>query len=160
MFRRFTLWLNPINSLALVQSLSPVQLFVLPWTAAHQASLSFSICWSLLKLMSIKLVMPSNHLILCYPLLLLPSIFPNISVFSIRSLHQVAKVLELYQGLCTRWLKYWSCGFSISPSNRIFSVDFLWDWLVWAPYSPSDSWNWFVTIRREKLKVWENGPVC
>ena len=65
-----------------VQSLSCVQLFVTPWTAAHQASLSFTNPWSLLKLMSIKLVIPSNHLILCRPLLLLPSIFPSIRIFS------------------------------------------------------------------------------
>ena len=65
-----------------VQSLSRVQLFVTPWTAARQASLSFTISWSLLKLMSIESMMPSNHLILCHPLLLLPSIFPSIRIFS------------------------------------------------------------------------------
>ena len=81
---------------ALVQSLSCVRLFVNPWTAAHQASLSITNSWSLLKLMSIKSVMLSNHLILCHPLLLLPSVFPSIRVFSNESvfLHQVAKVLE------------------------------------------------------------------
>ena len=80
-----------------------------PWTAAHQASLSISNSWSLLKLMSIKSVMPSNHVILCHPLLLLPSIFPSIRVFSIES------VLHI------RWIgasKYWSFSFSISPSNE------------------------------------------
>ena len=77
-----------------VQSLSRVQLFVTPWAAARQASLSFTNSQSLLKLMSIKSVMPSNHLILCRPLLLLPSIFPSIRVFSNPS-HQVAKVLEI-----------------------------------------------------------------
>ena len=89
-----------------VQSLSRVQLFVTPGTAACQASLSFTNSWSLLKLMSIESVMPSNHLILCCPLLLLPSIFPSISVFSNES------VLHI------RWPKYWSFRFIISPSNE------------------------------------------
>ena len=87
-----------------VQSLSRVRLIVTPWTAGHQASLSITNSQSLLKLMSIKSVMPSNHLILCCPLLLLPSIFPSIRVFSNESI------------LCVRWPKYWS--FSISPSNE------------------------------------------
>ena len=88
-----------------VQSLSHTQLFVTPWTAACQASLSISNSWSLLKLMSIESVMPSNHLILCRPLLLLPSIFPSIRVlFNESTLH-------------IRWPKYWSFSFSISPSN-------------------------------------------
>ena len=91
--------------LGLVQLLSCVPLFGTPWTAAHQASLSFTISWSLLKLMSIELVMPSNHLILCFPLLFLPSVFPSIRVFSNESF------------LHTRWPKYWSFSFSISPSN-------------------------------------------
>ena len=78
-----------------VQLLSRVLLFASPWTAAHQASLSFTISWSLLKLMSIELMMPSNYLILCCPLLLLSSIFPSIRVFPNESSHQVAKVLEL-----------------------------------------------------------------
>ena len=76
----------------------------IPWTTAHQASLSFTISGSLLKLMSIESAMPSNHLILCHPLLLLPSIFPSIRVFSNES------------ALCMRWPKYWS--FSISPSSE------------------------------------------
>ena len=75
-----------------VESLSRIRLFVTPWTVSHQASLSVTISWSLLKLMSIKSVMPSDHLILCHPLLLLPSLFPSIRV---SSLHQVAKGLEL-----------------------------------------------------------------
>ena len=77
--------------------LSSVQLFVIPWTAAHEASLSFTISWSLLKFLSIESVMLSNHLILCHPFLLLPSIFPSIRVFSTEKAlqHQVAKVLEL-----------------------------------------------------------------
>ena len=81
-------------------------IFETPWTAACQASLSFSISWSLLKLMSIKSVMPSNHLILCHPILLLPSILPSIRVFSNDS------VLHI------RWPKYWSFSFSISSSNE------------------------------------------
>ena len=87
-----------------VQWLSHVQLIVAPWTAVHQASLSFTISWSLLRLMTIELVMSSNHLILCHSLLLLPSIFPTIKVFSNES------------ALCIRWPKYWS--FSISPSKN------------------------------------------
>ena len=95
-----------ICSFVVVQSLCRVQLFVTPWTAAHQASLSFTISWSLLKLMSIESVMPSNHLILCCALLLLPSIFPSIRVFSNES------------ALHIRWPKYWSISFSISPSDE------------------------------------------
>ena len=93
-------------SISSVQSLSRVQVFVTPWTAAHLASLSITNSQSLLKLMSIESVTPSNHLILCCPLLLLPSIFPNIRVFSSES------------ALHIRWPKYWSFSFSISPSNE------------------------------------------
>ena len=89
-----------------VQSLSCVQLFVTPWTAACQASLSITNSRSSLKLMSIESVMPSNHLILCCPLLLLPSIFPTIRVFSNES------------SLRIRWPKYWSFSINISPSNE------------------------------------------
>ena len=92
-----------INS---VQSLSRVQLFVTPWTAARQASLSITISRNLLKLMSIKSVMPSNQLILCHLLLLLPLMFPSIRVFSNESV------------LGIRWPKYWSLSFSISSSNE------------------------------------------
>ena len=89
-----------------------------PWTAARQASLSITNSQSLLKLMSIELVMPSNHLILCRPLLLLPSIFPSISVFSNES------VLHI------RWPKQWSFSFSISPSNEYLGlISFRMDWL-------------------------------
>ena len=88
------------------QFLSCVQLFVIPWTAASKASLSITNSWSLLKLMSTELMMPSNHLILCHPLLLLPSIFPSIRVFSNESV------------LLFRWRKYCSFSFSISPSNE------------------------------------------
>ena len=94
-----------------------VQLFATPWTAARQASLSFAISWSMLKLMSIELVMPSNHLILCLPLLLLPSIFPSIRVFSNES------------ALCIRWPKYWSFSFSINPSKEYSGlISFRIDW--------------------------------
>ena len=101
-----------------VQSLSRVWLLVTPWTAACQVSLSIINSWSLLKLMSIELVMPSNHHILCRPLLLLPSIFPSIRVFSNESV------------LSIRWSKYWNFSFSISPSNEYsglisFRIDFL-----------------------------------
>ena len=94
-----------------------VQLFATPWTAARQASLSFTISQSLLKLMSIESVMPSNHLILCCPLFLLPSIFPSISVFSSESTLQ------------TRGPKYWSFSFSISPCNEYSGlISFRIDW--------------------------------
>ena len=105
------------GSISLLQLLSHVQLFVTPRTAAHQASLSISNFWSLLKLMSIKLVMPSNRLILCRPLLLLPSVFFSIRVFSNES------VLHI------RWPKYWSFSFSISPSNEYSGlISFKSDW--------------------------------
>ena len=94
------------HQFSLVQSLSRVRLFSTPWTAAHQASMSITNSRSLLKLMSIESVMPSNHLILCRPLLLPPSIFPSIRVSSSESV------------LCIRWPKYWSFSFSISPSNE------------------------------------------
>ena len=111
-----------IYKICLVQSLSCVWLFV-----AHQASLSITNFQSLLKLMSIKSVMPSNHLILCRPLLLLPSVFPIIRVFSNES------VLHI------RWPKYWRFSFSISPSNEYSSpISFRMDWLE-IPCSPRDS---------------------
>ena len=101
-----------------VQSLSCVQLFATPWTAACQASLSITNFWSLLKLMSFDSVMPSSHLILCHPLLLPASIFPSIRVFSSES------VLHI------RWPKYWSFSFSISPSNEHSGlISFRMDWL-------------------------------
>ena len=100
-----------------IRSLSHVRLFVTQWTAACQASLSFTISQSLLKLMSIETMMPSNHLILCHPLLLLLSIFPSIKVFSSESL------------LCIWWPNYWSFSFSISPSNEYSGLISFWiDW--------------------------------
>ena len=105
-------------SVQFVQSLSCVRLFATPWTAAHQASLSITNSWSLPKLMSIELVMPFNHLILCRPLLLLPSIFPSIRVFSNES------------ALHIRWPKYWSFSFNISPCNQHPGlISFMMDWL-------------------------------
>ncbi|CAI9177362.1 unnamed protein product [Rangifer tarandus platyrhynchus] len=109
-----TMWLQ----FSLVQSFSRVRLFATPWTAARQASLSIPNPRSLLKLMSIELVMPSNHLILCRPLLLLPSIFPSIRVFSDES------------ALRIRWPKYWSFSFNISPSNEYSGlISFRMEWL-------------------------------
>ena len=100
-----------------VQSLSHVRLFATLWTTALQASLSITNSQSSLKLMSIKSMMPSNHLILCHPLLLLPSIFPIIRVFSKESV------------LCIRWPKNWNYSFSKSPSNEYFGlVSFRMDW--------------------------------
>ena len=105
-------------SLSTVQSLSHVQLFVTPWTAACQASLSITNSRSPLKPMSVVLVMPSNHLILCRPLLLLPSIFPSNRVFSNES------------ALCIRWPRYWNFSFNISPSTEHPGlISFKMDWL-------------------------------
>ena len=101
-----------------VQSLDHVWLFVIPWTAACQGSLSITKSQNLSKLMPIESMMPCNHLILCCPLLLLPSIFPNIRVFSNES------------ALCIRWPKYWSFRFNISPSNEHQGlISFRMDWL-------------------------------
>jgi len=101
-----------------VQSLSHVRLFATPWTAAHQASLSITNSLSLFKLMSIESVVPYNHLILCRPLVFLPSIFPSIRVFSNES------------ALHIRWPKYWTFSFSISPSNEYSGlISFRMDWL-------------------------------
>ena len=110
LFFKQTIWFSS------VQLLSRVWLSATPWTAKHQASLSITNSWRLLKLMSITLVMPSNHLILCRPLLLLPSVFPSIRVFSNES------VLHI------RWPKYWS--FSFSPSSEYSGlISFRMDWL-------------------------------
>ena len=104
-------------TVVVVQLLSHVRLFVTPWTPACQASLSFTISQDLLKFMFIESVIPSNHLILCFPLLLLPSIFPRIGVFSSESTLRI------------RWPKYWSFSFSNSPSNSGF-ISFRIDWLA------------------------------
>ena len=109
-----------------VQLLSHVRLFATPWTAAHQASLSITNSRSLLKLMSIESVMASNHLILCHPLLLPPSIFPRIRVFSSES------------ALHIRWPKYWSFNFSISPSNEYSGL-------------VSSRLNWLISLQSKGL---------
>ena len=122
-------------SVVSIQLLSCVWLFLTPWTAAHQASLFIINSWSLLKLMSIELLMPSNHLTFCLPLLLLPSIFPGIRAFSNESI------------LHNNWPKYWSFSFSISPSNeyaglisfRIDWFDLLAVWNVWKSSKRQES---------------------
>ena len=121
--KSFKLWTPSLGGnftqlISSVQALSCVRHFATPWIAAHQASLSITNSWSLLKLMLIESVMPSNHLILCHPLLLQPSIFPSIRVFSNES------------DLRIRWPKYWSFSFSISPSNEYSGlISFRMDWL-------------------------------
>ena len=122
LFRRKDFWIKSRRfseiKISSVQSLSHVRLIATPWTTAHQASLSIANSWSRPKPMSIESVMPSNHLILCHPLLLLPSTFPSIRVFSSESV------------LCIRWSKYWSFSFSISPSNEYSGlISFRMDWL-------------------------------
>ena len=111
-----------VSSYVVVKSLSCIRLFLTPWTAAHQASLFFSSSWSLFRFMSVEWVLPSNHLILCCPLLLLPSIFPSIMVFSNEP------VLHI------KWPKYWN--FSISPSSEYSGLISL---QGWSPCSPRDS---------------------
>ena len=125
----YYLWADRVNSCgsqppsaltgtAQFSSLSHVQFFATLWSAARQSSLSITNSWSLLKLMSIESVIPSNHFILCRPLLLLPSIFPSTTVFS----NELA--------LCIRWPEYWSFGFSINPSSEYLGlISFRIDWL-------------------------------
>ena len=109
---------SSVTQFSFVQSLSRVRLFATPWITARQASLSITNSWSLLKLRPIELMIPSSHLILCRPLLLLPPIPPSITVFSNEST------------LCMRWPKYWSFSFSISPSNEHSGlISFRMDWL-------------------------------
>ena len=106
-----------MSSVSSVQLLSHVQLFATPWTAAHQTSLSITNSRSLLKFMSFEWVMPANHLILCHPLLLPPSVFPSIRVFSNKSVLRI------------RWPKCWSFSFNISPSNEYSEfISFRIDW--------------------------------
>ena len=113
----WTMHIHSLIKIFIVQLLRCVQLFVNPWTAALQASLSFTISQSLLRLMCIELVMPSNYLILCHPLLRLPSVFSSIRVFS----NELA--------VCIRWPKYWSFSFSISPFNEYSGlISFKIDW--------------------------------
>ena len=136
-----------------VQLLSRVQLFATPWTAARQASLSIINSQSLLKLMSIESVMPSNHFILCCPLFLLPSIFPSIRVFSNESI------------LCIRWPKYWSFSFSISPSNEYSGMIFFrmdwWDLLAVQGTLKSllQHYGSKASIFGAKLSLWSNSHI-
>ena len=127
-------WVGSWHQFSSVPLLSHVQLFVTPWTAARQASVSITSSWSLLKLMSIKSVMPSNHLILCHPLLLLPSIFPSIRVFSNESVLRI------------KWPKYWSLSFSISPCNEYsWLISFRIDWFYLLAVQGADSQESFPT---------------
>ena len=124
-----------VHEFSSVQSLSCVRLFATPWIAARQASLSFTNSRSSLKLMSIKSVMPTSHLILCRPLILLPPILPSIRVFSNEST------------LCMRWPKYWSFSFSISHSNEHPGlISFRMDWLdllaVQGTLEDLGEWHW------------------
>ena len=130
-----------------------LQLFVTPWTAARQASQSFTISWSLLKLMSIELVMTSNHLILCHPLLLLPSLFPSIRVFS----------SELV--LHIRWPKYWSFSFGISPSSECSElISFRIDWFYLLPSKGLSRLFSNITVQRHQFfgtqpSLWSNSYI-
>ena len=131
-----------------VQSLSHVCFFVTPWTAAHQASLSFLNSWSLLKLMSIESVSPSNHLVLCRPLLLLPSIFPSIRVFSNESTLRI------------RWPKYWSFSFSISPFNEYSGlISFGINWLDLAVQGSFKSLLQHHSSKASVLRLSAKGPM-
>ena len=134
--------------LSSLQLLSRVQLFVTPWTAAHQASLSITNSQSLLKLMSIESVMPSSHLILCRPLLLPPSILPSIRVFSNESV------------LCIRWPKHWSLSFSISPSNEHPGlISFRMDWLDLLEVQGSSPTPQFKSINSSALSFLHSPPL-
>ena len=146
-------WYIPRGHFSSVQSLSHVQLFATPWTAARRASLSIINSQSLLKLISIESVMPSNRLILCHPLLLSPSIFPRIRVFCNESvLHIGGQVLEFQLQHQSFW---W-----------IFRTDFLWDWLVWSLCNPRDSSRVFsnTTVQKHQffgpqLSLWSNSQI-
>ena len=134
---------NIVNQLSVqfssVQSLRRVGLFVTPWIVAGQASLSITNSWSIFKLMSIELIMPSNHLILYRPLLLPPSIFPSIRIFSNES------------ALRIRWPKYWSFSFSISPSSEYWGlISFRMDWLDIPQYK-------IKSFKFKKKKNWKSG---
>ena len=137
-------WFHIFFQFSSVQLLSPVWLFATPGTAACQASLSITNSQSLLKLMSIASVMPSNHLIPCYPLLLLPSIFPSIKVFS--------KELVLH----IRWSRYWSFSFSISPSSEYSGlISFRMDWFLPTPIPPWEGGCQGETSQRNVfIKAW------
>ena len=134
------LWIFEKPSVQSVQLPSRVQLFATPWTAACQASLSITNSWSPPKPMCIESVMPSNHLILCHPLLFLPSIFPSTFSKWVSSSHQVAKVLQFQlQQQSVQW---------------IFKTDFLQDWLIWSPCSPRDSQESSPTPQFKSINTW------
>ena len=148
-------WGLYIYLISSVQLLSRVQLFVTPWTAARQASLSITNSQSLLKLMSIESMMPSNHLILYCPLLLLPSIFPSIRVFSNESV------------LLIRWPKYyWSCSFSTSPSNEYSGlISFRIDWLDLLQSKRLSRVFSNTTVQKHQFfdtqpSLWSNSHIC
>ena len=138
---------------SVVQSLSQAQLFVTPWTIARQTSLSFTISWSLLKLMSIESVMPSNHFVLCRPLLLLPLIFPSIRVFS----NELA--------LHIRWPKYWRFSFNISPSNEYSGlISFRMDWfglhaVQWTLKSLLQHHSYKASSFQHSASLWSNSHI-
>ena len=141
-----------------VQLLSHVQLFVTPWTAVRQASLSITNSWRPPKPMSIESVMPSSHLILCCPLILLPSIFPNIRIFSNES------------ALCIRWTKYWSFSFNTSPSNEhpeLISFFFFFNLILFLNLKHcisfakhQNEWNGWISLQSKGLsRVFSNTTV-
>ena len=122
---------------------------MIPWAAAHQASLSITKSWSLLKLVSIESVVPFNHPVFCIPLLFLPSIFPSIRVFSNESILHI------------RWPKYWSFSFSISPSNEYSGlISFRMDWLDGSPCSPRDSQESSPTPQFKSINSWVLNFLC
>ena len=135
------------------QSLSHVQLFVTPWTATSQTLLTFTISWSLLKLMSIESMMPSNHLILCHPLLL-SSIFPSIKIFSNES------------ALCIRWPKYWSFSFRISSSKEYSElISFRIDWFDLLAVQGTLKYLLQHTVQQHQFfgaqpSLWSNYHIC
>ena len=146
-----------------VQLLSHVQLFATPWTTAHQASLSITNCSSLLKLMTIESVMPSNHLILCCPLLLLPSIFPSIRVFSneLAFSNQVAKVLEFQlQHQSFQWTPKAKCTLIVSStlSKSTMQQFSLW-WMLFfcLPNFHFIFYKKFITVRETFVPLWVQG---
>ena len=136
--------LRQYNTLLFFQSLSHIRLFATPWTATWEASLSFIISLSLLNLLSIELVIPCNHLILCHLLLIPPSIFPSIRAFSNE------------QALCIKWLKYWSFSFSISSSSEYSGLISL-DWLSKGSQKSSLATQiWYAQCVTTHMIVWVN----
>ena len=143
-----------MNNVVIVQSLSHVRLFATPWTAARQASLSFTISQNLLKLICTESMMPSNHLILCCPLLLLPSVFLNIRVFSNES------------ALLSRWPKYWGFSFSTSPSSEHSGlISFMIDWCDILQLKGLSRVFSSTTVRKQQffssqLSLWSSSHIC